>query len=93
MPHKQGVSTYSDLFDKLFDFKGASFEFNIYPTVKRIIYNVPTTVVYWSDKSKTVVKCEDGKPFDKCSALCWALAKKVFGSTSNVIRIAETQGK
>jgi len=40
----------------------ASFE-DVYeghmPTIERVIYNPPATIVFWSDKTKTVVKCTE----------------------------------
>ena len=50
--------------------------------IDRIIYNEPATVVFWRDRTKTVVKCMEGEPFDKYAGFCAALAKKIYGSTS-----------
>lgn len=50
-------------------------------TVKRVIYNDPATVVYWSDKTRTVVKCQPGDAFDPKIGFLLALCKKVCGNT------------
>lgn len=52
--------------------------------ITRIIYNGPCTIVFWSDDTKTVVKrSEDDKP-DRKVALIYAIAKKKFGTMSQV---------
>ena len=63
------------------------------PTVKRIVYHDPATIVFWQDGTKTVVKCMDGEPFEKYAGFCAALAKKVFGSTSKAKKIAGAKKK
>ena len=63
------------------------------PAVKRIIYNNPATIVFWQDRTKTVVKCMDGEPFEKYAGFCAALAKKVFGSTSKAKKVAGAKEK
>ena len=63
------------------------------PSVKRIVYNDPATIVFWQDRTKTVVKCMDGEPFEKYAGFCAALAKKVFGSTSKAKKVAGAKKK
>jgi hypothetical protein len=52
-------------------------------SIEKVIYNNPATVVYWSDKTKTVVKCQPGDEFDKERGLALAVSKKFFGNKSN----------
>ena len=52
--------------------------------VKRIIYNNPATIVFWMDGTKTVVKKAKGEKFNKYTAFCAALAKKMYGNNSRV---------
>lgn len=33
-------------------------------TIERVIFNAPATIVFWLDGSKTVVKAQNGEPFD-----------------------------
>lgn len=46
---------------------------------KKVIFNSPATIVYWSDGSKTVVKCKEGEEFDREKGLAMAISKKVLG--------------
>lgn len=47
------------------------------------------TTVMWSDGTKTIVKRGEDEPDDEYTAFTAALAKKLYGSTSAVKRIAE----
>ena len=49
---------------------------------ERVIFNPPATIVFWSDGTKTVVKCKDEK-FDKEKGLVIAISKKAFGNKGN----------
>lgn len=48
------------------------------PSIEKVIFNYPATIVYWSDKTKTVVKVHD-EPFEKEKGLAMAIAKKALG--------------
>lgn len=50
--------------------------------IKRVIFNPPATIVYWSDGSKTVVKCNVNDIFDPEKGLAMAIAKRCIGNTS-----------
>lgn len=45
-------------------------------SIKNVIFNPPATVVYWSDGSKTVVKCNAKDNFDPEKGLAMAIAKR-----------------
>ena len=49
--------------------------------IKRVIFNPPATIVYWSDCTKTVVKCNDNDIFDPEKGLAMAIAKRCVGNT------------
>lgn len=49
--------------------------------VNKVIYNGPATVVYWSDKTRTVVKCQSDDYFDPELGFLLAVCKKVCGNT------------
>jgi len=51
------------------------------PTPTKIIKNGPALVVYWNDKTRTVVKKKPEDPDDIYSAFAQALLKKMCGST------------
>lgn len=57
-----------------------------YPEVDHIFYDDVATVVFWTDGTKTVVKCPEGTPYDEYSAFCAALAKKIYGNNSKLQR-------
>ena len=73
--------------------KNKSVERITIPAIKRIVYHEPATIVFWQDGTKTVVKCMDGEPFEKYAGFCAALAKKVFGSTSEAKKVAGAKKK
>lgn len=49
--------------------------------IKKVIFNNPCTIVLWADGDKTVVKCQDGEPFDPEKGLAMAIAKRTFGNS------------
>lgn len=53
------------------------------PTIKDVIFNNPATIVFWSDNTKTVVKCQDGDIYDPEKGLAMAICKKFFGNKGN----------
>jgi hypothetical protein len=48
--------------------------------IKDVIFNDPATIVFWTDDSKTVVKCQPGETFDPEKGLAMAISKKVLGN-------------
>ena len=51
----------------------------IKPTIKKVIFNKPATIVYWSDDTKTVVKCGKDDEWDDEKGLAMAISKKLIG--------------
>lgn len=49
--------------------------------IKQVIFNNPATVVFWSDGTKTVVKCSENDEFSPETGLAMAVCKKAFGNT------------
>lgn len=49
------------------------------PRIKDVRFNGPATIVFWSDDTKTVVKC-DGEEFDPEKGIAMAIAKKALGN-------------
>ena len=62
------------------------------PEIEKVIFNDPATIVYWQDGTKTVVKAQDGEPFDKEKGLAMAIAKKVYGNKGNYNEIFKKFG-
>ena len=50
------------------------------PEIKNVIFNDPATIVFWTDGTKTVVKCQEGDEFDPEKGLTMAIAKKAYGN-------------
>lgn len=50
--------------------------------ITKVIFNDPATIVFWSDGTKTVVKCCEDDTFDKEKGLAMAVCKKVSGNDS-----------
>ena len=48
--------------------------------IKNVIFAPPATIVYWSDGSKTVVKCSEKDVFDPEKRLAMAIAKRCGGN-------------
>ena len=50
------------------------------PHIKDVIFNAPATIVFWSDGTKTVVKCQDVDMYDPEKGLAMAISKKTLGN-------------
>lgn len=64
----------------IFDFDGYDFVDRLY--IKDVKYNPPATIVFWSDGTKTVVRCNDDI-WDKEKGLAMAICKRLYGNTGN----------
>lgn len=51
--------------------------------IKNVIFNPPATVVYWSDGTKTVVKCSANDKFDPEKGLAMAIAKRCANNSGS----------
>ena len=51
--------------------------------LKKVIFNDPATIAFWSDGTKTVVKAQHGDIFDPEKGLAMVIAKKACGNTGN----------
>lgn len=48
--------------------------------IKKVLFNKPATIIFWSDDTKTVVKCGKDDVYDPEKGLAMAIAKKVLGN-------------
>ena len=55
---------------------------NYLPEIKNVKFNGPATIVFWTDGTKTVVKCQDGDDYSEEAGLAMCIVKKAFGNTS-----------
>ena len=53
------------------------------PQIMNVIFNDPATVVFWSDNTKTVVKCQDCDTYSKEMGLAMCICKKYFNNKPN----------
>lgn len=52
-------------------------------SIKNVIFNPPATIVFWTDGSKTVVKCNAKDEFDPEKGLTMAIAKRCAGNSDD----------
>ena len=62
---------------------------NISESIERVIFNNPATIVYWKDKTKTLVICQPGDEYNKEIGLAMCIIKKVCGNKGNYNDIFE----
>ena len=55
----------------------------------RIIFNPPATIVFWTDGTKTVVKCTEGEKFDPYTGFCYAFTERCLGSISRIKKLCK----
>lgn len=53
------------------------------PSIKKVIFHDPATIVLWNDGTKTVVKCGENDIFDPEKGLAMAIAKKALGNNGS----------
>lgn len=49
-------------------------------TIKKIIYNPPATIVFWSDGTKTTARCEYGDIYTREVGFMLCVLKKKYGN-------------
>lgn len=52
------------------------------PSIVKVIYNPPATIILWGDKTKTVVKCWETDIYDPEKGFAMAVIKKLCGNDS-----------
>lgn len=55
--------------------------------ITKVIYNNPATIVWWSDGSKTVVRCQKGDKYSPETGLAMAICKRVFGNDNKFNKV------
>ena len=55
---------------------------NLPSTVEKIVYNGPATIVFWSDGTKTVIKCHEGDQFDEVTGFLLCCLRKMLTQNS-----------
>lgn len=62
-------------------------KFGKYFEIQRVMFNAPATIVFWKDKTKTVVKAQKGDKFDPEKGLAMAFAKRALGDKGNYYNV------
>lgn len=55
--------------------------------ITKVVYNDPATIVWWSDGSKTVVRCQKGDTYSPETGLAMAICKRVFGNDNKFNKV------
>lgn len=63
------------------------------PTIKKVIFDGPATIVFWSDGTKTVSKAAKNDCIDAEKGLAMAISKKIIGNYSNFKKILRENGR
>lgn len=64
-----------------------------YPRPVKIIYNPPATIVFWTDGTKTVVKCNMDDEYNEYYGFLCALGKKMFGTNSHLKKLIDEKAE
>lgn len=56
-------------------------------SICKVIFNDPATIVFWSDGSKTVVKCGPEDSYDMEKGLATAIVKKMAGNDNRFHKV------
>lgn len=56
-------------------------------TITKVIFNDPATIVFWSDGTKTVVKCGETDIYEEEKGLAMAISKKAMGNQGNYYEV------
>ena len=54
--------------------------------IKKVKFNPPATILFWTDNTKTVVKCK-GEDYDPEKGLAMCICKKVLGDKGNYYEV------
>lgn len=54
--------------------------------IKKVKFNPPATIVFWTDNTKTVVKCK-GEDYDPEKGLAMCICKKMLGNKGNYYEV------
>lgn len=60
--------------------------YDIRRLIKKVKFNPPATIVFWTDNTKTVVKCK-GEDYDPEKGLAMCISKKMLGDRGNYYEV------
>lgn len=53
------------------------------PTIKKVIFHDPATIILWRDGTETVVKCGENDTYDREKGVAMAICKRLYGNKGN----------
>ena len=59
----------------------------IYLDIEKVIFNHPATIIFWTDGTKTIVKCSKDDVWDPEKGITMAITKKFFGDTKFIKKL------
>ena len=93
---RNDIDTLYDCYIKLFykslsanketDERSYYMHYDIRSCIKKVKFNPPATIVFWTDNTKTVVKC-NGEDYDPEKGLAMCISKKVLGDKGNYYEV------
>ena len=51
-----------------------------HPSITKVLYSNPATIVFWDDGTKTVVKCQKSDKYSYAEGIMHAIIRKMFGN-------------
>ena len=66
--------------------RGSKMDRDICKEIKNVKFNPPATIVFWTDNTKTVVKCKN-EDYDPEKGLAMCICKKVLGNKGNYYKV------
>ena len=60
--------------------------YDIRSCIKKVKFNPPATIVFWTDNTKTVVKC-NGEDYDPEKGFAMCICKKMLGNKGNYYEV------
>ena len=79
MKNKDTLDALSNAFSYIDYNKAWKIKDNSKLRIENVIFNDPATIVFWSDKTKTVIKCSsEEERFDEEKGLAMAILRKIW---------------
>ena len=77
-------------FDGVFISDYPSYNRYVAKDIINVIFHDPATIVFWNDGSKTVVKTQNGEPYDPEKGIAMAIVKKKYGNKGSYFNNIKT---
>ena len=74
------------LYDCYINERSYYMHYDIRSCIKKVKFNPPATIVFWTDNTKTVVKCS-GEDYDPEKGLAMCICEKMLGNKGNYYNV------